>query len=79
MNILWYDEAGAERGERAADEVIRATLDLGGTISGEHGLGLLKRRFLSWEQDSHQIALQRNLRRVWDPSGILNPSKVVAQ
>jgi len=78
VNILWYDEAGAERGERAADEVIRATLDLGGTISGEHGLGLLKRRFLSWEQDSHQIELQRTLRRAWDPSGILNPSKVLA-
>jgi glycolate oxidase len=79
VNILWYDEGGAERGEKAADEVIRATLDLGGTISGEHGLGLLKRRFLAWEQDSHQIALQRSLRRAWDPAGVLNPSKVLAR
>ncbi len=79
VNILWYDEGGAERGEKAADEVIRATLDLGGTISGEHGLGLLKRRFLPWEQDSRQIALQRTLRRAWDPSGVLNPSKVLAR
>jgi glycolate oxidase len=79
VNILWYDEAGAERGERAADAVIRKTLDLGGTISGEHGIGLSKRRFLSWEQDNYQIALQRSLREVWDPVGILNPSKVLAR
>ena len=79
VNILWYDEAGAERGERAADAVIRKTLDLGGTISGEHGIGLSKRRFLAWEQDNYQIALQRSLREVWDPVGILNPSKVLAR
>ncbi len=79
VNILWYDEGGAVRGERAADSVIRKTLDLGGTISGEHGIGLSKRRFLPWEQDSHQLALQRSLREVWDPAGILNPSKVIAR
>ncbi len=79
VNILWYDEGGAERGEQAADEVIRRTLDLGGTISGEHGIGLSKRRFLPWEQNAHQIALQRSLREVWDPAGILNPSKVIAR
>ena len=76
VNILWYDEGGAERGVRAADAVIRTTLDLGGTISGEHGIGLSKRRYLAWEQDNHQIALQRSLRKVWDPAGVLNPSKV---
>ncbi len=78
VNILWYDEGGAQRGEEAAAEVMRQALDLGGTISGEHGVGLAKRRFLPWEQSPQELNLQRGLRQLWDPAGILNPSKVLA-
>ena len=49
---------------------------LGGTISGEHGLGLAKRDELSLEQSAQLIALQRRLKSVFDPKGIMNPGKL---
>ena len=53
-----------------------ATIELKGTISGEHGIGLTKREFLALEQSDPLIALQRSLKRVFDPKGILNPGKI---
>ena len=76
VNILWEEPTGAERAEAAAEMVMRQALDLGGTISGEHGIGLLKRRFLPWEQSSPVLDLQRALKAHWDPRGILNPGKI---
>ena len=79
VNLLWNDEGGAERCEAAVEDVVRAALDLGGTISGEHGIGLLKRRFLPWELGEDSLRLQRNLKAQWDPHGILNPGKVLGR
>lgn len=61
---------------RAADELFRAALRLGGTLTGEHGVGVLKRRWLGTELGDDQWELQRQITRVFDPSGILNPGKV---
>lgn len=63
-------------GWAAADELISATLRLGGTITGEHGVGVLKRRWLRDELGDENVALQRSLKAVFDPLGILNPGKV---
>jgi glycolate oxidase len=60
----------------AADEVFRACLRLGGTLTGEHGVGTLKRRWLRDELGEPQVELQRELKRVFDPLGILNPGKI---
>lgn len=60
----------------AADEVFRTALELGGTLTGEHGVGVLKRRWLRDELGDDQVDLQRELKRVFDPLGILNPGKV---
>jgi glycolate oxidase len=60
----------------AADEVFRACLRLGGTLTGEHGVGTLKRRWLRDELGEPQVELQRELKRVFDPLDILNPGKV---
>ena len=60
----------------AADELFRASLRLGGTLTGEHGVGILKRRWLRDELGDDQVDLQRELKRVFDPLGILNPGKV---
>ncbi|WP_300591631.1 FAD-linked oxidase C-terminal domain-containing protein, partial [Microbacterium sp.] len=62
----------------AADELFRAALDLGGTLTGEHGIGVLKRRWLADELGDDQWELQRQIARVFDPQGILNPGKVFA-
>ncbi|MEV7767596.1 FAD-linked oxidase C-terminal domain-containing protein [Microbacterium sp. NPDC086615] len=62
----------------AAEEVFRAALELGGTLTGEHGIGVLKRRWLADELGDDQWQLQREIARVFDPLGILNPGKVFA-
>jgi len=62
----------------AADDLFRAALRLGGTLTGEHGVGVLKRRWLVDELGEDQWRLQRDIQRVFDPLGILNPGKVFA-
>lgn len=60
----------------AADELFLAALRLGGTLTGEHGIGLLKRRWLRDELGDDQLDLQNQIKAVFDPAGILNPGKV---
>jgi glycolate oxidase len=63
----------------AADELFRECLRLGGTLTGEHGVGTLKRRWLRQELGDDSYALQRQLKRVFDPGNILNPGKVFSE
>ena len=60
----------------AADELFQAALALGGTLTGEHGVGILKKRWLGQELGEDQLDLQRQIKHVFDPQGILNPGKV---
>ena len=60
----------------AADELFLAALHLGGTLTGEHGIGIIKRRWLRDELGDDQFELQRQIKQVFDPLGILNPGKV---
>ncbi len=61
----------------AADELFRAAIDLGGTLTGEHGVGVLKRRWLGDELGDDVLDLQRGVKAVFDPLGILNPGKAI--
>jgi glycolate oxidase len=65
-----------ERVWEAAGEIFSTALALGGTLTGEHGIGLLKRRWLGDELGDAQYALQRRIKQVFDPENILNPGKV---
>ncbi|TXK17352.1 FAD-binding oxidoreductase [Homoserinibacter sp. GY 40078] len=60
----------------AADEMFQECLRLGGTLTGEHGVGLLKRRWLREELGDDSFELQRRVKAVFDPGGILNPGKI---
>lgn len=60
----------------AADQLFVTALRLGGTLTGEHGIGILKKRWLRDELGDDQFELQRQLKLVFDPQGILNPGKV---
>jgi FAD/FMN-containing dehydrogenases len=60
----------------AADELFLDCLRLGGTLTGEHGVGILKKRWLRDELGDDSLNLQRQLKQVFDPLGILNPGKV---
>ena len=59
----------------AADEVFRAALDMGGTLTGEHGVGLIKRRWLALELGEDSMHVHRAIKNALDPAGILNPGR----
>ena len=71
------DEAARERAQRALDEIIAEALALGGTVTGEHGVGLLKRGGLQAELEPAVLEMQRAVKAALDPHGILNPGKVL--
>jgi glycolate oxidase len=72
------DAAVAARIQNALGGVFRAALDLGGTLSGEHGIGIAKARYMAWEQSAEVIDWQKRLKRLWDPQELLNPGKIFA-
>ncbi|CAL9652691.1 putative FAD-linked oxidoreductase [Streptomyces sp. enrichment culture] len=72
------DERALARGRAVLEEVVDQALELGGTVTGEHGVGLLKMRGLARELSPAALELHRGIKRVWDPAGILNPGKVFA-
>jgi glycolate oxidase len=61
----------------AADEVFRAAIDLGGTLTGEHGVGIIKRRWLAVELGDDSMAVHRSIKNALDPAGIMNPGKAI--
>ncbi len=77
VNVVYDDEAMHPRLEPLLVAVFERALDLGGTLSGEHGIGLTKRRFVPMEQSERAIDLQRELKRVFDPDNLLNPGKLL--
>jgi glycolate oxidase len=76
VNLLFGTAEERARGHAAVEEVLQAAIDLGGTITGEHGVGLAKRAFLAREQSPEVIALQRRLKKAFDPHDLLNPGKI---
>jgi glycolate oxidase len=74
VNVLWDDE-GFDA-EPVLAEIFGLALSLGGTITGEHGVGLTKRAYLGMELDPASIALQKELKRAFDPKGLMNPGKI---
>lgn len=69
------DAEAAARGLAAFDEILQVALRVGGTVTGEHGIGLLKRDALTEELDGPARDLHRRLKEAFDPRGILNPGK----
>ena len=57
-------------------ELFELTASLGGTISGEHGIGLVQKEFMSIKYSEINLNLMRGIKKVFDPNGILNPGKI---
>ncbi len=76
VNFLWNEEHEMAAVDRAIVQLFERVVALGGTLSGEHGIGVLKAPYLSLEQSADLIALQKDLKRVFDPAGLLNPGKI---
>lgn len=70
------DEAETARAHQAFGRIMQLGLDLGGTITGEHGVGVLKRDWLRREVGPAGVRLHEGIKALFDPDGILNPGKV---
>ncbi|NTU60602.1 MAG: glycolate oxidase subunit GlcD, partial [Deltaproteobacteria bacterium] len=77
---ILFDKRDVEefkRVETTLGEMAQAALDIGGTLSGEHGIGIAKAPFLRLELNEAARRVTRDLKRCFDPKGILNPGKFV--
>lgn len=70
------DEAWEELVPQATEALYRLALSLGGTITGEHGIGVIRRQYLPLALEEAQIEVMRRIRAAFDPNGILNPGKI---
>ncbi|EHF7971009.1 FAD-binding protein, partial [Campylobacter coli] len=70
------DEEQVKKGYEAVEEVFRLTVELGGTLSGEHGIGLSKAPFMKLAFSDTEMNLMRNIKKAFDPNNILNPFKM---
>ena len=70
------DEEWKEKIPRVLEDVYNLSVNLGGTISGEHGIGIIRKQFLSRAVEPLQIELMKGIKRVFDPNNILNPGKI---
>jgi glycolate oxidase len=79
VNFLWNDPSDEPRVKQAIEAVFREVVSLRGTLSGEHGIGVLKAPYLSIEQSPELIAWQKRVKDLFDPKGILNPGKIFSE
>jgi glycolate oxidase len=70
------DDEELEMGHRAIREIFRLVVDMGGTLSGEHGIGLSKAEFMDIAFTPAELQLFRDIKKAFDPNGILNPGKM---
>lgn len=76
---VFFDSSDAEQtrlAQQVFDEIMGIGLELGGTVTGEHGIGYLKRDWLADELDEGSRRMQRAVKDALDPNGILNPGKM---
>ena len=70
------DKEMLKAAEAAIEALFGQTLDLGGTISGEHGVGITKAPYIGMEIGAQELALMKRIKNLFDPNGILNPGKI---
>ena len=77
VNILLdpNDKEERKRADAAVKDLFQLTVDLGGSLSGEHGIGIAKAPYLGMEIDDNLIGVMRSIKRALDPNDIMNPAK----
>jgi len=77
--VVCFDGTNADevkRVEEASEELFKKVIELGGTLTGEHGIGLAKSRFMMFEHDEVSMDVMRSMKALFDPNNILNPGKM---
>jgi len=79
VNLIFdtIEEKNSENSKNCLEEIFDSVLDLNGTISGEHGIGIIKKNFLEKEVDKITLDLMNNIKKQFDPKKILNPNKSI--
>ena len=72
------DHEEIKRVEKAFDEIYDETIKLGGTVTGEHGVGLAKRGFLEKMIEVPALDAMKKIKEAWDPNNVLNPGKIIS-
>jgi len=75
VNVM-IDISQLEEGEKAIEEIFQMVVDIGGTLSGEHGIGTSKAPFMGIAFNNEEMNLFRDIKRAFDPNNILNPYKM---
>ena len=77
-NILFdlRDDGIMDQVEKAGEEMLYAVVELGGTLSGEHGIGIEKNAFMPWIYGPDDLDAMRRVKQTFDPAGLLNPGKI---
>lgn len=70
------DQEEMRRVEQAVEEIFQAAIELGGTLSGEHGIGTMKAPFMELELGKVGLEMMKRMKQSWDPDNILNPGKI---
>jgi len=65
-----------DKAHQAVEAIFKTVIEMGGTLSGEHGIGLAKASYLSWELDPLSLSLMKKIKDLFDPNHILNPGKI---
>ncbi|NEU30886.1 FAD-binding protein [bacterium LRH843] len=73
------DHEEMARVEQAVEEIFKAAIELGGTLSGEHGIGTMKSPFMKLELGEIGLDMMKRIKESWDPKNILNPGKIFAE
>jgi len=74
-----YDPDQVKRMEAASADLFKLSIELGGTLTGEHGIGLSKAPFMTLEHDPVAMDVMRSLKKLFDPNNILNPGKMALE
>jgi len=80
--VLSFDGTNPEevhRVEQASRELFEKVIQLGGTLTGEHGIGLAKARFMGMEHNAMSMEYMKGIKRLFDPNNILNPGKMALE
>src|SRR5699024_12866 len=70
------DHEEMRRGEKAVEEIFKAAIELGGTLSGEHGIGTLKAPFMAMELGEVGLNIMKRIMQTWDPNNVLYRGKI---
>ena len=67
----------SKNSKKCLDEIFNLVIKLEGTLSGEHGIGIIKKQYIEKEIDKNTLELMRNIKKQFDPHNILNPNKSI--